>query len=147
MGTSLVAAIRSFYAVTVVEKIGDDEGIIGEAILREVVGKLGKRGKIGALIVRNVLSKIRERIVALDVAGAIDISTHVSGAGHAFGVGSPGFAVLFQLANDIVDVNVLSADIAEASFVDGLAGGQHEIVADGRMGIGVVGSGYGIFGG
>src|SRR5579859_1528990 len=85
--------------------------------------------------------------MTLDIAGAIDISAHVPRTGHAFGIGAPSLAALFQIANDVVGIDMLGAEIAEAAFIEGLAGSHLKIIADGRMGVGVKGGGDAVFGG
>ncbi len=83
----------------------------------------------------------------LHIFGIADVSASVSRTGNAFHVRAPAFSILFQLANDVVYIDRVGVIIPGSAFVDGLSCGQHKIVADGRMSIGVVGSRYTVLGG
>src|SRR2546425_3258633 len=74
---------------------------------------------------------------------AISVAAHISDRRQVFGILLPGFPGAEQMSNDVV-----GRDFAGKVVVvgDDLTGGEHEVVADGRVRVRVVALGVGVSG-
>src|SRR5438309_12100973 len=118
----------------IVADVGNDEGVVGQSVVLDVARKLREGDDVlflcGAI---EHIAEVNERVVVLDVQSGVVAG--VSGVGEAFGVGLPSLSGRGKVAHKIV-----SGDGPGVSVIVGqdLAGGQHHVVADGRMGVGVI---------
>ena len=126
----------------VIQRIWRNERKIRQSAVCEIGRKLRKRNQIARLAGTNDVGKICKRIVVLQIRTGI--SSEISHARQPFGVAAPGLFGFHQLAH-----NVVIGDHAAERVVDGLdlPRREHEVVADGRMNIGIIASGKPIFGG
>src|SRR6266567_2390511 len=109
----------------------------------EIGGELAERHQIVFFAAAvGYIGKIGQRVVALYVG--IVAASSVTGGRQALGVGLEGFSCGEQVADNVV----LRKSAAQTVVVgDGLAGGEHEVIADRRMSVGVVLRGQTILGG
>src|SRR5512142_3240899 len=129
--------------VGVVLGVGHNVGENRKLVVAQVGGELSERHQILTLYAAVAdVTEIRKRIMALEVR--ILVAASVADRGQAFGVGLPGLAGRDQFPNQVVRVHGAGEGIVSC---DQLAGGQHEVVADGGMGVGIVISGQAVLAG
>lgn len=120
--------------MSVVFEVGQQIDQVGERVGAQVRLQLAEGDNIRRLRTRiHNISQIGERIVVLHIR--IDVSSQIAGRWQTLVVGFPGLSRQQQRAH-----NVVIGYGAGESIIIGLdlSRRQHEVVADGRMGIGKV---------
>ncbi len=126
--------------VRVIINVRHDEGIPWQGIVAQVVRELSEGDQIHFFhtAVAHV-GEVGQRIVPLDIRSRV--SSGVAGIRQAFSIGLPGFASGEEVTNDVIGSDRSGIGIIVG---DHLARSQHEVVADGRMSVGIVAGGQAV---
>ena len=124
-----------------------DERVVGQVAGRQIGGEMRERYQV--LLLRGAVMYVSEisngnmaDIVLSPAAGGI--AAQVAHRGQALGISFPGFSRSHQFAHHVVRGDGQAGGGFTVIVGEGLAGGEHEVVADGRMRIGVIPRGQSI---
>src|SRR2546425_767451 len=120
--------------MSIIANIRYDERVIRQMVVRQISRQLGERNYVQRLHTAvDYIGEIRERVVMFYVKSRI--SSQVTHRRQALCIGLPSLTRRQQVAYHVV----CSHCPGEVIIVgDNLPGGEHEIVSEGGMGIGVI---------